>query len=88
MRWRTFLFYNALGGGVWVTAAVLVGYLLGEGVDFLEWWMGRTSLLLLGLVAVGLGFYFAHRWSTTHRSWLTESPDHEQRGQQNDETSE
>src|SRR4051794_37011466 len=29
MRWRTFLFYNALGGASWATAAVLVGYFLG-----------------------------------------------------------
>jgi hypothetical protein len=29
MRWRTF-FYYALGGIVWATAAVLVGYFLGS----------------------------------------------------------
>src|ERR671929_1674828 len=32
MRWRTFLFYNALGGTVWATAAVLVGYFLGRSL--------------------------------------------------------
>jgi membrane protein DedA with SNARE-associated domain len=30
MHWRTFLFYNAIGGGVWTTAMVLVGYFLGD----------------------------------------------------------
>src|ERR671933_498401 len=29
MRWRTFFFYNALGGAVWATVVVSVGYLLG-----------------------------------------------------------
>src|SRR5919206_3504555 len=29
MRWRTFAFYNVLGGTVWATAVVLVGYLAG-----------------------------------------------------------
>ena len=28
--WRTFLFYNAIGGGVWTTVMVLVGYFLGD----------------------------------------------------------
>ena len=30
MRWGTFLIYNALGGAVWATAVVLVGYFLGQ----------------------------------------------------------
>ena len=30
MHLRTFLFYNAIGGGVWTTAMVLVGYFLGD----------------------------------------------------------
>jgi membrane protein DedA with SNARE-associated domain len=32
MHWSTF-FYNALGGVLWATAAVLVGYLLGGSLD-------------------------------------------------------
>ncbi|MGF1470270.1 MAG: DedA family protein [Rubrobacteraceae bacterium] len=32
MRWDTFLFYSALGGVVWATAVVLLGYLVGLGV--------------------------------------------------------
>ena len=87
MRWRTFLFYNALGGGVWVTTAVLVGYLLGESVDFLEWWMGRTYFLLLRLFAVGPGLPV--RLPREHNPPVVADRglDHEQRGQQNDETS-
>jgi membrane protein DedA with SNARE-associated domain len=30
MHCRSFLFYNALGGGVWTTAMILVGYFLGD----------------------------------------------------------
>jgi len=30
MQWRTFLFYNAIGGGVWTAAMILVGYFLGD----------------------------------------------------------
>jgi hypothetical protein len=30
MRWATFFLYNALGGAVWATAVVLIGYFLGS----------------------------------------------------------
>src|ERR687884_1293855 len=30
MRWRTFIFYNALGGATWATLVVLAGYFLGS----------------------------------------------------------
>ncbi len=68
MPWGTFLFYNALGGALWATAAVLVGYLLGGSLDLVERWAGRTSLLLLVLFAVGLAFYTAYRWAAGHRA--------------------
>src|ERR687886_304984 len=32
MRWGTFLIYNALGGAVWATAVVSVGYFLGSSL--------------------------------------------------------
>jgi undecaprenyl-diphosphatase len=67
MRWRTFFFYNALGGMLWAAAAVMVGYLLGGSLDLIEWWAGRASLLLLGLVLLGLAFYFSYRWLARHQ---------------------
>src|SRR5829696_5332581 len=70
MRWRTFFFYNALGGALWATAAVLVGYLLGGSLELVERWAGRTSLLLLVLLAVALIFYGAYRWVAAHRERL------------------
>ncbi len=70
MPWRTFVVYNALGGAVWATAAVMVGYLLGGSVDLIQRWAGRASLLLLGLVGVGVTFYLAYRWVAGHRARL------------------
>ena len=70
MHWRTFFFYNALGGAAWATAAVMVGYLLGGSLDLVEQWAGRASLLLLVLVGLGLAFYFAYRWVAGHRAQL------------------
>src|SRR5919112_2245775 len=57
MRWSTFLFYNALGGAVWATAAVSVGYLLVGSLGLVERWTGRASALLVGLLVVGVALY-------------------------------
>jgi len=70
MRWRTFFFYNALGGMLWATAAVTVGYLLGGSLDLVERWAGRASLLLLGLVILGLAFYFSYHWVSRHQTQI------------------
>lgn len=66
MHWRTFFLYNALGGVVWATAAVLVGYLLGGSLDLVERWMGRATTLLAILLAAGLILYLAYRWVRRH----------------------
>src|SRR5215210_3445926 len=46
MRWVTFLVYNALGGAVWATAVVLVGYFVGSSIGLVERWTGRAFVLL------------------------------------------
>lgn len=70
MHWRTFFFYNALGGAVWATAAVLVGYFLGSSLGVVERWAGRATLLLAAIAAVAVGFYLAYRWVVAHRALL------------------
>src|SRR5919199_3566204 len=66
MRWGTFIFYNALGGAVWATAAVSVGYLLGGSLGMVERWTGRASALLVGLLVIGVVLYLAYRWVVSH----------------------
>jgi membrane protein DedA with SNARE-associated domain len=66
MPWRTFFFYNALGGATWATTFVLVGYLLGASLDLIEKWIGRATTLLLILLAAGVLLYLAYRWVRTH----------------------
>jgi membrane protein DedA with SNARE-associated domain/membrane-associated phospholipid phosphatase len=70
MRWSIFAFYNALGGAVWATAVVLVGYFLGSSLGLVQQWLGRATLLLAVLVAVAVGFYLAYRWVAAHRDLL------------------
>jgi membrane protein DedA with SNARE-associated domain len=65
MRWSTFLVYSALSGMVWATAVVLLGYFFGEGWGSAQGWSGRAPLLIALLLVVALGFYLAHRWTTS-----------------------
>ena len=66
MKWRTFIFYNALGGAVWATAAVLVGYLLGGSLNLVERWMGRATALIIILLVLAAAVYLSYRWVRGH----------------------
>src|SRR3712207_456643 len=47
MSWRKFTLYSVLGGVVWATAAVALGYFLWASIGLVEHWIGRVSLLLV-----------------------------------------
>jgi hypothetical protein len=66
MRWGTFILYNALGGAIWATAAVLVGYLLGGSLGIVEQWLGKASLLLGILAVLAVVLYLLYRWAANH----------------------
>ena len=68
MRWGTFFFYSVLGGVVWATSVILAGYFFGQGWDATRHWPERAPLLLVLLILVAPGVYFAYRWATSHRS--------------------
>jgi membrane protein DedA with SNARE-associated domain len=66
LRYRTFFFYNVLGGAAWATAFVLLGYVAGESYDRVAKIAGRASLLLLGVIVVIGGMVLAGRWVARH----------------------
>jgi len=68
IRWGTFVFYSILGGAVWATAVVLVGYVFGQSWRSAQHWSGRVPLLLVLLLGVALGLFLAYRWTTSRRS--------------------
>jgi undecaprenyl-diphosphatase len=70
MRWVTFLIYNALGGAVWATGVVLLGYFLGSSLGLVERWLGRATLVLVALLAVVVAFYLGYRWAARNRARL------------------
>jgi membrane protein DedA with SNARE-associated domain/membrane-associated phospholipid phosphatase len=70
MRWAKFALYNALGGAVWATAVVLLGYFLGSSIGLVERWLGRGTLVLASVLAVVVAFYLAYRWAAHNRQRL------------------
>jgi undecaprenyl-diphosphatase len=52
--YRTFFLYNTLGGLIWGTGFVLLGYFGGDAWRRVEKIAGRAGLALLGLIVLGL----------------------------------
>ncbi len=64
MAWERFAFYNVLGGTVWATAAVLLGYFLWASISLVEHWVGRASLLLVAGLVLAWLLRWAYRRAT------------------------
>jgi membrane protein DedA with SNARE-associated domain len=50
MRYRTFTFFNALGGIVWATIVGMLGYLFGQNLPRLEHFVRNTGWVLVVIV--------------------------------------
>jgi undecaprenyl-diphosphatase len=64
--YRTFATWNVLGGGLWATSFVLVGFAAGEGWRKVEEVAKRASLVLLLVVVLVLAIVLVARWVTRH----------------------
>jgi membrane protein DedA with SNARE-associated domain len=64
MPWGRFAVYNALGGAVWATAAVSLGYFLWASISLVEQWVGRLSLSLVAALVLVLAARWAYRRAT------------------------
>jgi membrane protein DedA with SNARE-associated domain len=53
MRWRSFLFWNALGGVCWATAVGLVAYFLGRSASHAIEAFGIYGLIAVSVAAIG-----------------------------------
>lgn len=54
MPYPEFFFFNALGGAIWATAFVLLGYAAGAAWESVAGWATRVGLSLLAFVLVAL----------------------------------
>jgi membrane protein DedA with SNARE-associated domain len=62
MSYRRFLLSDALGAVLWTIGFVLLGYGLGASWRVAERWIGRSSLLLAGIIAIaGLVLWLRRR---------------------------
>jgi undecaprenyl-diphosphatase len=64
MPWGRFTIYNVLGGTVWATAAVTLGYFLWASMSMVEHWVGRASLLLVAALVLALLLRWTYRRAT------------------------
>jgi undecaprenyl-diphosphatase len=64
MPWGKFAFYNVLGGTVWASVIVSLGYFLWASISLVEHWIGRASLLLFAVLALVLLMRWAYRRAT------------------------
>jgi len=54
MPYRVFLVYNAVGAVLWTVSFVLLGYFLGASWRMAERWIGRTSTVVAGVIALAV----------------------------------
>lgn len=75
MRYRTFLFWNALGGIIWGTTFVMVGYAAGHAYEKVARTIGLYSLVIVGVivVAVVVRIVYRRRHEGRERRALVES---------------
>ena len=66
VNYRTFVLYNLLGGALWATTFVLVGYVAGEGWRTVESVAKQASLVLLVLVVIVAVVVLLARWVVEH----------------------
>ncbi len=71
VRYRKFLLWNALGGLVWATGFVLIGYLAGSQYKRIEHYANYIGLGLLMIIA--LTFYVKHRRARTSTESATDT---------------
>lgn len=61
MSYRKFVIYDALGATLWTVGFVTLGYILGASWQLAEEWIGRTSLVIGGVILLGAVIVRARR---------------------------
>lgn len=63
---RKFFLYTALGGAIWMTVLVCLGYFIGENQDLATKYLPMIKVIILGLLVVG-GVWYWRRHSRKAR---------------------
>ena len=65
--WRRFTLLDALGVSLWAAGGVLLGYLLGTGIEQIFGELKKVEHLLLVLLLIGLGAWQTRRYFTKRK---------------------
>lgn len=71
MPYRTFMFWNALGGIVWATIFGSIGYAFGRNLPLLERYLGQASMAAALLAALVVTLALVARWFSANRAALS-----------------
>jgi membrane protein DedA with SNARE-associated domain len=64
MPWKRFFIANAAGAALWGTVMSLVGFFSGEYFPIVAKWIGRSGMIVLGvIIAVAVLLYFLRWWN-------------------------
>jgi len=61
MRLDRFVIYTALGAGIWVIILTVIGYLVGSNEELIRVYVRKSTLYLLGFVALLAYFYVRYK---------------------------
>jgi membrane protein DedA with SNARE-associated domain len=61
MEYPRFLVFNALGGVLWGTACVLLGYFAAHSIGRVTHYLGLTSGVIVALIVVGMAWAWHRR---------------------------
>jgi len=73
MPYRQFILFNAVGGVVWATTFVLLGYFLGASWQQAEGWIGRASAIVGAAVLLIAVLIWLWRWLVRHETSLNQT---------------
>jgi membrane protein DedA with SNARE-associated domain len=60
MDLKKFVTYTALGGAIWMTVLVMLGYYIGENEELMMRYLPKAKVGMLALILVAGGFYIWH----------------------------
>ena len=70
MPYRTFALYNVIGGVLWATLMVILGYLAGASWQRAAHWASRLGLAVLALIVLGVAVKLTGRFTHRHAGRL------------------
>ena len=69
---RKFILYTALGGAIWMTVLVCLGYYIGENEELAMRYLPRIKLGIIAVMGLAAAFYFWRHYNRRKSANITE----------------